>query len=160
MKYLWITTLGLFLILTNLSVAQPICDTLPSSLTKQFDSYTPKQFKKISKQKKLDPVMAFEIATYYRQKADTTCKQWYALYIDLKFRQYKSRRIHFKDKSPVFSDSRRFSIFYIAQAYYFTGNFEKAYQWYNRVYKTEFPQPCKCLDDYYVEVKRKLGKTE
>ncbi len=156
MKYLWITTLGLFLLLINLSIAQPICDTLPSDLVKQFDNYSKKEFHKLKKQKKLDPLIAFEIATYYRQKADTTCKQWYTLYIDLLFRKY-TRHIHFKDKSPRFSESRRFSIFYLAQAFYFIGSYKRACSWYYRAY--EYGISNSCLDYYYEDVKKRLGIT-
>jgi hypothetical protein len=156
MKYLWITSLGFFLFLTHLSVAQPICDTISLALTKQFDTYTPKQFHKLKKQKKLDPLIAFEIATYYRQKADTTYKQWYALFIDLKFRQY-GRGIHFKDKTPRFSQYKKYTLVYLAQAYYFIGNYKKACDWYYRAYKAGFSNSC--LDYYFEDVKKKLGIT-
>jgi hypothetical protein len=157
MKHFRIITFGLLFFSTNLTFGQAICDTLSTDRVKLFDSYSQKQFRKLKKQKKLDPQIAFEIATYYRQKSDTTYKQWYSLFIDLKFRQY-TRRIHFKDKSPRFSDSRLICMFYLAQAYFFIGKYKNAYNWYGRVYKANIP--VSCLDYYYEEVKRKLGITE
>lgn len=155
MKYLLIIPLVLFLLSTNLLFGQPICDTLSSDLIKQFDSYTPRQFKKLKKQRKLEPIKAFEIATYFRQKGDTTCKQWYILYLNL---MKKHPHRSWGDKVPNKSLGGWYIIFYIAQAYYFTDNLEQAYNWYVRAYKANISDSC--MDYYYEEVKRKLGKTE
>jgi hypothetical protein len=154
MKHLQIPILVLLLFLTNFSLAQPICDTLSSELTKQFDNYSKKDFRKLRKQKKLAPIKAFEIATYFRQKGDTTYKQWYSLVIS----QFVKYPYYYGDKMS--SIKAPYLLFYIAQSYYFTIDYEQAYKWYIRIYKTNIPQPCKCLDDNFEEVKRKLGKTE
>jgi hypothetical protein len=149
MKHLWIISLGFFLFLAHASVAQPICDTLPSFLKKQYDTYTPRQFKKIKKQKKLVPIKAFEIATYFRQKGDTVYKQWYALVISQihKYPYYYGDKLAHKN-APYFA-------FYYSQACFFTGNYEKAYKWYYRAYEEG---TCgSCLDYYYNETKKKLG---
>lgn len=157
MKHLWIISLGLFLFLTHTSVAQPICDTISSALTKQFDVYTPKQFKKISKQKKLDPVVAFQIATYFRHKADTSYKQWYQLFINLVYKM-PTRGIHYKDKTPRFSQYKIYLIVYLAESHYFVGNYKQACHYFYWAY--EYKISCPCLDYYFEDVKRILGKTE
>ncbi|MEI6854159.1 MAG: hypothetical protein WCL06_15030, partial [Bacteroidota bacterium] len=136
------------------SVAQPICDTISSALTKQFDAYTPGQFKKISKQKKLDPVVAFQIATYFRHKADTTYKQWYQLFINLAYRQH-TRGIHYKDKTPRFSQYKIYLEVYFAEAFYFIGNYKQACNWFYRAYKYKIS--CPCLDYYFEDVKKRNG---
>jgi hypothetical protein len=69
------------------------------------------------------------------------------------------KRNDWGDKIPNKSLGGHYIIFYIAQAYYFTDNYEQAYEWYNRFYKCH-PNTFKCLDDYFEEVKRILGKTE
>jgi hypothetical protein len=152
MKKRNITIFGLFLIVCILSYGQPICDTLPSELIKEYDSYSNKQFHKLKKQKKLAPIKAFEIATYLRQKGDTTCKQWYALVIS----QHKKYPYYYGDKFSFIEAPHL--LFYLAQSNYFIGEYEQAYKWYIIAYKWSYSGSCH--DYYYEDVKKKLRISE
>jgi hypothetical protein len=125
------------------------CDTLSPELIRQFDTYSQKKFHKLINKKNLTPWTAFDIATYFRFKSDTTYRQWYRQYIELEKKFYNNlvrKRLDF-DKDKMF--------FNWGKAYYYLDNFENANKWFIRAIKAGCNDIC--LDYYINETKKQLG---
>jgi hypothetical protein len=120
------------------TLGQTSCDTLNPERVKLYDSYTPKTFNKLQHKQKLDLSTAFEIATYFRLKDDTTYKQWYQLYIDRTKEVFKHSN---QDKGMPANP-----LYYVAVSYYYTDNFVQADSWFNKAIKASYSS--KCLDYY------------
>jgi hypothetical protein len=146
---LWKTiTLIFLLIITELTFGQTSCDTLSPDIVKKFDNYSQKKFSKLKNSKKLDLATAFAIATYFRQKNDTLCKQWYAIFLDLGKRRFDAR---IKDKELKAS-----LLFKVGIAYYYTDNFIQAKSWFLKAVKAKYTS--QCLDYYCIKTQEKLGE--
>lgn len=141
-----INILVFFLLCFSSTIGQTNCDSLSSDITKQFDSYSKNKFTRLKKNKKLDPKIAFEIATYLRHKSDTTFRQWYLRYIDL---------IIFKTlDSPDTSSKTGLILFNIGQAYYYLDDYKAAAIWI----KNAISLKCSdiCVTYYYLQIKKRI----
>jgi hypothetical protein len=127
------------------------CDSLSPKLVEEFNNYSPKKFRKLMSQKKLDPITAFNVATYMRHKADTIYRQWYVLYIDLIKRSYELDSGKIKDKGPGIG-----MMFNLGIAYYFLDNFNEAEKWLAKAIKEKDQNPC--LNHYYSDTQEHLSK--
>ena len=146
-----ITISTLLLFFTYNSFGQLVCeDTLSFNLIKQFDHYSQKKLNKLKKKNDLDPMTAFNIATYFRLKADTTYKQWYVLTLDL---YKKGNGFRYKHKTL-----KAYILFQTGQAYYFINDFRQAELWFTKAIKASYNDPC--LSYYYTLTQNKLGKKD
>ena len=118
------------------------CDQLSPSIVKQFDTYSQKKFQKLFNKKSLMPQKAFDIATYFRLKADTTNRQWYKHYVALTMKKFTPRRKRIKDDRNY--DPCIFV--YLGNAYYYTDNFKLSYTFLQRA--TQANCANKCIEYY------------
>lgn len=138
----------LLFFITSITHGQTSCDTLSPNLTLKYNAYSSKKINRIKNSRNLTNKVAYELATYFRQKNDTTYKEWYLLYIDLTKKMYEKKYCD-KDSPPD-------PLFYVGVAYYCTGNYEQAYAWFTKAIKANYSN--KCLDYYFAQTKTKLGK--
>jgi hypothetical protein len=136
------TILIILLSFTNLTFGQNNCDTISTDIIKQFDNYSQKKFNKIKEQEKSIHYMTiFNIATYFRQKQDTSYKEWYQMFIDMIGAGYDRK---FRDTPPKGS-----FYFTIGKAYYFIDNFVTADVWFQKARKANCTDSCL---EYYLEL--------
>jgi len=126
------------------------CDTLSKEIVGELNTYSPRKFKRLKHEKKIEPIMVYNIATYFRQKSDTTYKQWYERYLFLANKRWHHGRV--RDGGIWYSCM----IFRMGKAYYFLGNYPQALFWFIRSIKCNCPDDC--VKDYYSEVVMRVKK--
>ncbi|MFL5763966.1 MAG: hypothetical protein ACJ77K_08505 [Bacteroidia bacterium] len=131
------------------SLGQTNCENnFPDSL-KKYDNYSAKKLGKLKHSRKLSPEAAFDIATYFRSKNDSTALSWYALAIEMTKRTLQHRRA----KAPMAD-----FIYRVALCYYFRADYTQAYLWFIKAVKASYHSECL---DYFLsaaELKAKLSK--
>lgn len=138
---------------TGRAFGQAYCDTLFPELVKQFDTYSKKKFDKLKKREKsIESMTAFNIATYFRQKSDTSYKEWYKLFIDITKRGFNNG---YGDKA---SSYKACILFTIGKGYYFIDDFVQANSWFGKAKKANCPNVC--LEYYWEETRIKLGNSD
>jgi hypothetical protein len=128
-----IFTLTLFL--THIMFGQITCDTLSPDLIKQLDGYSPKKLRKLIQNKKTDLNTICNIATYLRNKGDTTYKQWCAVFI-YRLKKYWNGD-HDKDKGH-----RASMLFISGKVYYYLGDYTTARTFLSKALAAKCTDPC------------------
>ena len=121
------------------------CDTLSREMIKKYDSISQRKFKKLLHQRNLSYFTAYEIATYFRLKKDTTCNQWYRRSVEL-----TKNKVNYLIRKRLCVTKYKFYVI-IGMSNFYLNNFEKAYLWLTK-YKPEDD----CTENFIKELKNKL----
>jgi hypothetical protein len=141
--------LAFLLFIISPTFGQEKCDTLSSNLIKEFDMYSTKKIKRLINKRNLEPIIAFNIATYLRHKSDTTYKQWYTRYIELLKKKYNKL-----DSGESSKPSEICVIFTTGKAYYYLDDFKKAYLWFSKAKQTKCTD--NCIDLFLEQTEKRI----
>ena len=125
----------LTLLISTHCFAQTTCDTIPVSVTKQLDNYSPKKFSKIMRRKKTTLTTLYNVATYFRLKGDTaTAKQWYMLSAD-KLKQYWQGCDKNRQRVACL-------LFTTGKVYYYLNDYANATTYFTKAIVAKCPDDC------------------
>jgi hypothetical protein len=120
--------------------AQKDCDSLSFKVVQEFNTYTPAKFEKLIRQKKQEPLKAFDAATYLRQKNDSSYIKWYEVFL----KSIKDNRIDIYTSGSF--------QYRIGKAWYFLGDYHLA-----SIYLS-YTRPGSCENNYFNDSFSKLSK--
>lgn len=115
--------------------------SLDTKTKKQFDSFSKTQFEGLRNNKDINVYTAFNLAEYYRDKADTSYIVWYQKFIEIS-----------QSKSTEYKNSNL--LIMLATAHYYLNNYDVAERYFKKADVYEYRYACM---EYYMKlIKAKL----
>lgn len=132
-----------FLTLSSVMHGQSKCEevTLDVKIKKQFDSFSQKQFEELRNNKDINVYTAFNLAEYYRDKADTNYFFWYHKFIEAS-----------GAKSADFRNNNL--LIMLATAHYYINDYKVAQDYFRKADVYEYRY--RCTEHYTKLIKAKL----
>ena len=141
----------LFALLLPITFLQAqICDTMDVKQTKHLAHVYQEQKERMFEKKEMnitDADLLFDIATYLRQKNDSTNTLWYNRALNL-----FNKEQHFKN-----AEKKAKRLYRHGMAYFYLGNYAEAETYLTKAIAAKYYNPCKYY--YYSFSLKKQGKT-